>query len=221
MKLSLVTGTVGRPDAYARLVESIHRHTQTEWELVVAAGIGADYAQPSENIRIIVDEPQMGWTKAYNRACRVAEGEWVIWLNDDVEVLPGYDVEAIQFMEANPKLGIGALYYRENEIDFHISNWLGVPYANFGIIRKSMGDRVNWFDEHMEMYGADNSLTYRVLFEGFGISGIPEARLLHHKEDDSQRKANLRFKHMDGDRFRDKYLPLRDAIQKAYFETSR
>lgn len=204
--LSLVTGTLNRPDSFARLVDSVIAHTDVPWELVVsdASDLPVDHDDP--RVRILPERPRLGCVKGYNRAFRAALGEWVIWLNDDAEVVEGYALSAIAFMEGHPQTGLGCLYYSEKGGPFHINSAWSVPYANFGIIRRSLGDRVGWFDEDLTMYGNDNSLTLRVLLSGHGVAGIRDAKVIHHSVQDLTRMENQVHRLRDNDTLNRKYL---------------
>lgn len=207
MKLSIVTGALNRPEAFLRLVSSIVDSTTVDWEMVVADASDTTMSSRDPRIRILAEKPRLGCVKGYNRAFREARGEWVIWLNDDCEVVQGYDVESIALMEANPTIGLGALHYSENGGPFHVNSAWHALYANFGIIRRELGDQLGWFDEDLTMYGNDNSLTCRVLMAGFGVADIPKARILHHAIDDAERLRNKQYQYRDNAVIQHKYLP--------------
>lgn len=219
--LSLVTGTRNRPQDIQRLVASIRAHTPMPWELVVSDASDEPVGEFGDRVRIIPERPRLGCTKGYNVAFRAATGKWVIWLNDDCTVMPGYAEAAIRTMEANPQFGLGALYYADAGTGqgYHINECeFGMIYANFGIISRELGEQVGWFDEICEMYGNDNSLAYRVLMAGKGITGIPEARIFHHSTQDAQRIANndYAFRHYQANLLWDKYRPYLADMRKAY-----
>lgn len=220
--LSLVTGTYKRPDSLARLVTSIMVHTQLDWELLIADGDGSAEAWAKhERIRVIPDgETPLGHTKAYNRCFRMCQGEWVLWLNDDAEVEPGYDVYAVSFMRTHPAIGLGCLYYREKRGDkfteYHINRYRGMLYANFGILAKEFGDSLGWFDEDFPMYGADNSLAFRTLLAGRGIAGISDAHLVHHSEQDEVRAANQEHRKVVSGLFNSKYGQYMDQMHRTF-----
>lgn len=228
--LSLVTGTRNRPDDFRRLVDSIERHTPMKWELVVSDAsdtpiqnepVATDETWPK--IRVIPERPRLGCTVGYNRAFRKARGRFVIWLNDDCEVMPGYATAAIDFMEAHPEIGLGALYYADpNHQGFRVNTCMfGMIYANFGILRRQLGNQVGWFDESVEMYGNDNSLAWRVLMAGKGIAAIPDARILHHSTNDAHRveNNNYAFRHTQAELLRVKYEPHLAEMRATYERT--
>lgn len=189
--LSLVTGTLNRPDSFARLAKSIIEWTKVPWELVVSDASDEPYKEKyPDNVIFLPERPRLGCVKGYNRAFKHCRGKWVIWLNDDAEVMPGYDTAAIDFMEKNPDCGLGALYYANHTMPYFVQTYHEMLYANFGIISRELGEKVGWMDEVVRMYGNDNSITFRVLLEGLGIGSIQGARIWHHPIQDKQRIEN-------------------------------
>lgn len=205
--LSLVTGVVNRPQSFQRLLDSIIANTSVEWELVVAEASEVPIVCEHERVKILRESPRRGHCKGYNAAFREAVGPWCLWLNDDTEVCPNYDVEALVFMEAHPRIGLGALHYSENGGPFHVNSAWNCLYANFGIFRKSVGEQVGFFDEDLYFYGADNSLAIRLLLADYGIADIPKARILHHPVNDQIRIHNQQYKIKDNQVLTQKYMP--------------
>lgn len=210
-KLSIVTGHCNRPDSLARLIRSIEACAAVDWELVISDASDVAFLSANPRVRIMPEKPRLGCTKGYNRAFRQARGEWVMWLNDDVEVLRGFDNCAIAFMEAHERIGLGALHYAEPPAkpEFHVNEAWGCLYANFGILRRELGESVGWMDPEIEMYGCDNSLTLKVLLKDKGVADIPEARVIHHSVKDAVRAANQKNKTKDNRTLTVKYMPLR------------
>lgn len=230
--LSLITGTRNRPMDFRRLVDSIERHTPMEWEIVVSDASDTPIEhQPvatSETwpkIHVIPERPPKGCTCGYNIAFRKARGEFVLWLNDDCEVMPGYAEAAIRFMESHPEIGLGALYYADagTRETFHVNTCgFKMLYANFGILRLELGQQVGWFDNEFTMYGNDNSLTYRVLMAGKGVAGIADAKVFHHATPDTHRIANNDYevRVAQADLLKQKYEPFLSQM-KAVYEATR
>lgn len=208
-KLSLVTGTINRPEGIAQLVRSIENHTQVDWELIISDASAVPYQSTNQRIRVIHENPRLGHSRGYNAAFRQCAGEFLMWMNDDAEVCPGYDTESIAFMESHPRIGLGALHYSENGGPFHVNEAWGCIYANFGIFKKSLGEKVGLFDESLSMYGCDNSLAIRILLADYGIADIPKAKILHHSVNDPIRVANQIGRPRDNQILTDKYMPSR------------
>lgn len=222
MKLSLVTGTLNRPDSFRRLLDSILRYTETEWEFIVSDASKEPYSgDVPDNVFIHHEKPRLGHTKGYNAAFRSCTGDYVIWLNDDAEVCEGYDTTAIEFMDTHPRIGLGALHYSECGGPFHVNSAWGAIYANFGIFPRELGLKVGFYDEEIEMYGADNSFAFRVLLAGYGIADIPEARILHHSVKDALRQQNQVNRMRDNHLLTKKYIPLKHYWLPVYSKHRR
>lgn len=220
--ISLVTGHWNRPAALQRLVESVAAHTSQDWELVVADASDVPFTAGDQRVRVLDDRPKTTMVRGYNRAFAATRGEWVVWLNDDMTVEPGWDRAAVEFMEAHPEIGLGALYYAEGKLPFHVNMFHDTVYANCGILRRTLGEELGWFDAGLRMYGSDNSLTWKVLLNGLGVVGIPGARLKHHVVNDEQRRANHDHATMAADvaLLERTYLPRLSEIQATYRRTA-
>lgn len=214
--LSLVTGKVGRDESFQRLVDSVIAHTVVDWELVISDASQTPYAPALPNIRVIHENPRLGCAAGYNAAFRQALGEYVIWLNDDAEVMAGYAESAIAFMETHPQIGLGALHYSENAGEFRWNSAWGCGYSNFGIIKRSLGDQVGWFGNLVKMYGCDNVITLEVLLAGYGVADIPNSRVLHHSEKDQTRAENQQHRAHDNLLLSQRYMPLKAQWQATY-----
>lgn len=226
--LSIVTGTRNRFAEFRRLVDSIEACTPIPYEIIVSDAsdtpienepVATDQTWP--RIKIIPERPRVSCTYGYNRAFHAARGTWVIWVNDDCETMPGYAEQAIRFMEQHPEIGIGALYYADagTREGFHVNKCaFGMLYANFGILRRELGEQVGYFDSDLTMYGNDNSLTYRVLMAGKGVAGIADSKLFHHSTRDAHRIENNdeAYRHQQADLLRAKYGPFLSQMRETY-----
>ena len=224
IELSIVFGTVDRPIHLNKCLESIINNTTIEYEVIILdAGKNpakADSNFNKNNIKIIREPKRLGFAKGYNIGFGQMTGRYAMFLNDDCVTLPYYDIEAVRFMDRNPWCGLGAIYFSNYGTDpFHINEWLGLPYANFGVISKELGDRVGWFDEVCHTYGSDNSLTFKVLLEGKGIAGIPHSKIIHNPITDSNKQENMDRQSEDARNLLLKYrprLPEMIEIQRRY-----
>lgn len=216
--LSIVTGTRNRPDSLRLLLSSIERCTPMPYEVIVADASDTPVESPSLHVRVIPERPRLGFSRGMNVACREARGAWTIILNDDCEVLSGYAEEAVSFMKTNSQIGIGALPYSNKGGPFGVNAnaFDKLVYPNFPIISTEIGNRIGWHDEDITMYGADNSLGFRVLLAGLGIAEIPKARILHHEVHDAMRVENLRGQQEDAAKLRAKYEPLLPEMREVY-----
>jgi GT2 family glycosyltransferase len=214
--LSLVTGTINRPPQLSRLIQSVVRETTVPWELIIMDASEKPYTGPvPDHVQIVHESPRLGMVKGYNTAFRMCTGKYVLWLNDDAEVLPGYDTAGVNLLELHPEIGMGAYYYKEGP-RFHVNMLYQMIFANFGILPRWVGDKVGWFDEELTMYGSDNSLTFRVLLEGLGVVTVPGPNIIHHSERDEMRISNEHLRPTDGDKLNAKYGPYKKQMQQVY-----
>lgn len=217
MDLSIVLGHLDRPEAFHKLYDSVAAYTHLDWEMVVSdASVERplDRTKYPENIVIIKEQPRLGHSRGYNQAFYKSTGKWAIWLNDDCEVTPNWAIEAIGFMERNPWVGMGALYYCNHAEPYYINSYWQMPYANFGILDREFGNQIGWFDEDVEMYGADNSISFKVYLSGKAVRGIPYSRIIHKPFIDKHRVNNEAKQPRDSRILSNKYSHLTDVMLK-------
>jgi GT2 family glycosyltransferase len=219
-KLSIVTGTVERPQALRRFVGSVFEHATPgiDWELIIADASRNPTFVKHPNVKTIHENPRAGHAAGYNRAFREAQGEYVVWMNDDAIVCKDWDARAISFMERNPWCGLGAIYYSEGGCCFHINSYQGMPYANFGILERSFGEQIGWFDEFCRMYGADNSVAFKTLLAGKGIGACWGSKVEHWPIMDDIKRDNVARQAQDARALMDRY---RDKIDEMLYLNSQ
>jgi GT2 family glycosyltransferase len=195
-KISIITGTMNRPKAWGRFIASVYATMQVPFEVIVADASGDPrYVQEAQNVRVLVERPRLGHVRGYCAAFKQARAPWVCWFNDDVQLILGWDIAAITFMQANRDCGIGAIYfkdqaYRNTSPHYCLQSLHGLTYANFGFLPRSVGEELGWFDEAFWMYGADTDLSFRAVMAGYAVTGIPGCKCLHYRENDFHRKDN-------------------------------
>jgi len=190
--LSIVVGTRDRAEGYRAMLDSIRAHTgEVEWELLVEdVSDSPHYAKEEDRVRVFRRFPPDGHIKGYNRMFRQAQGEWVTWLNDDSIVMPGWAEQAIKWMQGHPLVSLGCLTWSDAGGPWHVAEWHEMPYANFGLLRRGLGDAVGWFDEVSTFYGGDNTLALRVILAGHAVEGVPGRHVSHGRFQDRHRPAN-------------------------------
>lgn len=226
VKLSIITGTKDRPDGLRLLHTSIAQYTHpVTWELIITdasedpAREPGHYGIHDKRVSIFPEWPPQGAAKGFNVAAAHATGEFICWLNDDVEVLPGWAENMIYALENDPRanVGMGAFYYWTPQPPkcFKVYQDDGMLYANFGCLPTKLFRNIHGFDENCRKYGMDNSISLRVIDANFGIIDVPGARLLHWKdsneyaspEEKKQQAMALRY-------LRNKYIPKRDKLRR-------
>jgi GT2 family glycosyltransferase len=194
------------------------------------------YVQPAPDIVATYQRPRLGMLRGYNNTFSHCSGEFVVWFNDDVECLSGWAENALSFMRANPSVGMGAIYFLDrlhNKKDwtqyngpdprqmsnaeraewgwtttFNIQDLYGLTYANFGILRRLLGEEVGWFPTNIgKMYGSDTAFSWEIMSRGLAVVGIPDARVLHYRTRDDERSQNYELIQSDRELFDSAWLP--------------
>lgn len=229
MILSIVVGTRNRPDIYKRFLGSVVRCATVESELVVGdATQEKRYAQDDYfrltcnagnglgSVLVLHESPPLGMIRGYNRCFRECRGEWVAWFNEDCELLPGWDKAAVDFLSAHPEVGLGAVYFKDRNEDgtytdkFRVYEYPPmVPHANFGVLRRELGDKIGWFDERLGWgYGSDTALGLQVIEAGYAVARIPDCKCIHHRAWDVEMSANHeKYRGADLVKFKELWLP--------------
>ncbi len=169
------------------------------------------------NLYIARNEP----TFKRNYAVHYAEGEYICFLDDDVEVDPNCVSVMSKYLEEHPDVGmVYALLYQDKErkiVDtagswlsktgFLVENYI-VPMAPVNIlsaksaccmIRTNLFRKLNGFDEDFVIYGEETDLSWRVWHTGNRVMLLPNA-IAYHKfggEKDAS-YYNKRFIHYNG-----------------------
>lgn len=194
--------------------------TGVDWEMIIADASDTPINQvgmPSV-IHVIRESPPLGFSAGVNVACQQACGKWTMIVNDDCEMLEGYAKAAVDFMEQNPQIGLGAIAYSNRGGPFMTNAYYGMTYGNFPILSTELGNKIGWHDSEIRFYGADNSLTFRVLMAGFGVAEVPGAQILHHEHEDIHRIENTEYQQRirDAELLAAKYGPHMDEMKATY-----
>jgi len=214
VKVSIVVPTYGRAEALERCLDSIERTVELEHEVVCVVVQGdeateAVVAERTGKVRCELQGERTGFVRAANLGFRAARGEYVVQLNDDCELLPWTISNAVRFMEApahRDVVGMAAFYHdtpvRRNvntQIDVEGIRYVtchvrGLCYANFGMVRRELGEQLGWYDERFRFYGADPDFSLKVWHEA-GLEVRPCAgALVRHlmMEDERGREDRAR-----------------------------
>lgn len=195
-KFSIVLGTVNKKK-YSAFYESLRR-INYPFHLIVSDASDGSYVDvlslkfPIKNIEsftIIKDSPPSGYIKAYNKAFATVTTEWVIWLNDDCEILPGWDTAIMAWIsnvENNNK--IGAIYFRnDTRTNYKSTDSRGMMFANFGVIHRDLGAKLGWFDDRLFFYSGDSLICFKAMVL-YDVSVVPiEGAKINHPQ---ERKNN-------------------------------
>lgn len=191
--LSVVAGTRNRPQCLQRFVGSVLEYTSHPFELLVgdASDRAPRYRSHDPRVRVF-DEPEpLGYVRGYNALFRRAAGRFVVFLNDDLEVRPGWSEQVLGTFERSPGVDLACLPMAEpGEPEPFLLLYGDLPYACFGAVRREVGERLGWFDERYRFYAADPDFSLRLLRAGRRLAPVFGAPLFHHRMPGEEREHN-------------------------------
>lgn len=224
-RVLLVTGTRNRREGLRRLCASIQEHATGADARLWIANAGSylgTVAHRGDRVPVNVweENPPRGFGPGLNaliaRAYHVERSrgwgpEYVLWLNDDATVEPGFLEAALRAIKRFPHAGMVALPYLtpHDPAGWHINLWPTptLPYANFGMLSLDVFWRIGGFDERVRLYGGDNSLAFRVFRAGLGIVPAEHGCIVHHFAEDEQRQDNKLIPRSDWSAVQPEYMP--------------
>ncbi|MDZ4830089.1 MAG: glycosyltransferase [Phycisphaerae bacterium] len=177
--VSIVVPTCGRPNALTRCLDSIAANAPSSHETICVASDADETTRDTlrlHEVRTVVQPGRQGFVRAANAGFRAARGRWLLQLNDDCRLLPHSVANAIRFLEAPSHSGIGqAAFFHDTpvsrnvfqqiELDgrwFRVLHVRGLCYANFGLVRRDLAERIGYYDERFHMYGADPDFSLKI-----------------------------------------------------------
>lgn len=208
--VSIVIPTCNRRDRLIRSVEQVRRNVSVDKEIVVVDGDSRDgtrdwlAAQP--DLAVILEPEREGAVRAFNKGFRAARGTFVMWLNDDAWPLPGAVEAALTMIRRpdQPDLGMVAFYHNwhnpRNVLDrvehegesFELCHVRGYLYANFGLLRRSLLERIGFADERFYFFGFDPDLSLTLqLRENLRVIGCRRALIRHEEHHDERKLGDL------------------------------
>jgi len=205
--VSIIVPTFNRLPKLRRCIDKIRQNVTQPSETIVVDGLSTDGTREwlggQVDLRVILESKREGAVRAFNKGFRAATGQYVMWLNDDAYPLPGSVEAAVRFIEREDlsDVGIVAFYHNwhdeKNVLDrierdgrhYEICNVRGYPYANFGLMRRSLLERIGHADERYYFFGFDPDLSLKVqIDEGLKVIGCRNA-IIHHDEHHDRRKG--------------------------------
>jgi GT2 family glycosyltransferase len=174
-------------------------------------------------VRVVNNETNLGFVDACNQGARVARGRFLVFLNNDTFVLPGWLDALVETVERDPRAGaVGSLFlYPDGRIQeagailwsngaaFHYG-WgrasddrrfafaREVDYCSGAslLIRRELFERLGGFDRrYAPAYYEDADLCMGVRSLGFKVVYQPLSRLIHYEGATAGRDTRTGFKH--------------------------
>ncbi|MBW1974200.1 MAG: glycosyltransferase [Deltaproteobacteria bacterium] len=171
--------------------------------------------------KVIHNEENLGFAKACNQGAKIAEGRFLLFLNNDTIPLQGWLEALIESTKQNVKIGIcGSRLSYPNNLIQHAGiafNEYGIPYHVYRympsehpmvtikkyypavtgaclLIRRDLFEEIGGFDEKYGMYVEDIDLCLKCWSKGFRVIYVPESHLVHFESvsvEDTKKKDDM------------------------------
>ncbi len=158
------------------------------------------------DLKLIALEENRGFATANNAGAKVAEGDWLILMNSDAELLASTMPAVDDLLRRHPRLDVlgGQLlnpdgsrqtsvlsnYHRVRDELRELVEVSGIVGA-FMVVRRELWQKLNGMDEGLFFYGEDADFCDRAINTGAVLRWSPRFRVVHHRSS-SSRKVNLR-----------------------------
>ena len=193
-------------------LESILKNSDDiRYEVIVADDCSTDITreleQAAKGIRIIRNKDNLRFLKNCNHAARQAKGKYILFLNNDTQVQPGWLTPLVKLIEKDEKIGMvgSKLIYPDGRLqeaggiiwgDGHAWNYghgqnPSQPEFNYVkevdyisgaaiMIRADLWKEIGGFDEHFApSYCEDSDLAFEVRRRGYKLVYQPQSVVVH------------------------------------------
>lgn len=161
------------------------------------------------NVKVVVNEANLGFTKSCNAGIAAASGEYVVLLNNDTEVMPGWLDELTRTADDDAGIGVvgaqllyqdgtlqeaggiiwrdgsGMNYGRADRADRAEYNYQReVDYCSGAclLVRRDLLKRLGGLDErYAPAYYEDTDLAFAARSLGYKVVYQPRSRVIHHE----------------------------------------
>lgn len=113
VQVSIIIPVFNRLDLTRQCLEAVRRNTPAgQYELIIVDNGSSDGTteflcreQDAGRLRVILNPENRGFARACNQGARAAAGPYLLFLNNDTEVQPGWFEPLVAVLDADPKVG--------------------------------------------------------------------------------------------------------------------
>jgi hypothetical protein len=195
-------------------LSSLEKQSYPNFEVFVIDNASTDYSvdwvkQHFPSVKIISFDENLGFSKAYNKAVKMLDFEYIVFLNNDTQVTHNWLSELIKPMLRNESIGVcgskilllekkekiahagGKLTFIGSGLDIDLfkpecesktsAQFVGFMCGASMLVRKStfVDVRIDGFDQDYFSYHEDVDLCWRMWLNGYKVAYVPTSRLYH------------------------------------------
>ena len=231
-KYSIIMVTYNAIEHTVKCLKSLFQFTDMDFELIVVdnastdgtAGFLGEFEDNHENVKVIYNDLNEGFSKANNKAYKAATGSYIVFLNNDTILAPQWLQRLTACIEGYSGSKVGAvgpvscnssgrqMVGQQDPEDWYKSHrrqW-GLTGRLFGwciLAKREMLEDIGLFDENLLNGFEDNDLSFRAQLKGWKLI-IAGDSYIHHT-------GQVSF--MTGDNWIKKYMELGDKNQETFY----
>ncbi|MEG0712885.1 MAG: glycosyltransferase family 2 protein, partial [Niameybacter sp.] len=192
-------------------LDKVITYTTLDYELIIIDNASSDsgYEWIQESYPQVIWkrlDKNYGFSKAVNEGIKLAKGDYVLLLNNDTEIQPGFVEALVRCIEKDTSyfaVCSQMIQYQNPSLiddagdEYNLLGWAykrgdGKPLdtyaqtervfsscAGAALYRKSVFEEIGYFDENFFAYMEDVDISYRALIHGYKNIYCPEAKVLH------------------------------------------
>jgi GT2 family glycosyltransferase/SAM-dependent methyltransferase len=162
-----------------------------------------------EGIRVVTNASNQGFIRSCNAGAKEAKGDFLYFLNNDTEVMPGWLDELVETFNAFPDTGLaggkliwpngvlqeaGGLFWKDgsawnygregdpNKPEFSYLRQADYVSGASIMVRANVFAKLGGFDElYLPAYGEDSDLAFKIRALGYKTFYQPLSRVIHHE----------------------------------------
>ena len=193
--VSIIIPTYNSEKTLAKCLESIKKQTYKNIEVIVVDRFSADSTiEIAKRYGARIYQLDCERAKAKNFGLEIARGEYIMFVDSDMELNDKVVDECVNLMMSNER--IGGIVIPERSVgdgfwikvrDFERSFYVGTHIESARFFRRSLALSVKGFDEDIVFF-EEASLPHKVEKLGYNVRMRIKAEILHHEEDFSLSK---------------------------------
>lgn len=158
LKVSIVILTFNQLEMTRQCLESLEKHTAPGHEVIVVDNGSTDgtpqylneLCRRKSNMQYIYNDTNLGFSKANNQGIKVATGDYILLLNNDVLLTPGWLERMVACAQGDPSVGVvgpctnNAVGQQVIDTDIEFEDNAIQKFACARLMQKAG----NWFETH-------------------------------------------------------------------------
>jgi GT2 family glycosyltransferase len=199
----------------------------------------------SRLLRVVTNDQNLGFVEACNRGAAAARGRYLVFLNNDTEVRPGWLSHLVETAERDREVGAvgslflypdgrvqeaGAIVWRDGEAFHHgwgrsaedrrLAFAREVDYCSGAslLVRREIFEQLGGFDmRYAPAYYEDADLCFGVRSLGFKVVFQPLSRVVHHEGATAGRDVRAGFKNFQLTNRAKFYEKWREVLEREHY----